>query len=124
MENPGILRWRTWSAARKGMVIGAAAGFIVTILLLSICLLNATKPYESLIGYLTAMLALLMVVPLGLFCKIFSLPLPVGEAPTWLTMWFYAAFNGIWLTVIGGIVGYMIHQITGFFRRSSAKKCP
>jgi hypothetical protein len=60
MENPGILKWRTWPAWRKGLGFGALFGFGVSAFLHGVVLLTSTAASQSTlaaVGWCTVVVA-------------------------------------------------------------------
>jgi hypothetical protein len=112
-----IAKWRTWSAARKGMVIGALIGFCVTTLIsgLFIFLLNnieSGSPMEV-VGWL--MLAVIYCIN-SPFVLLF-------EATHWriesyaATACVAVVINTSVYAIIGGFIGYAAHQFRKLIRR-------
>jgi len=118
----GILKWRTWSAAKKGMVFGAVFAALVTILLQSILMLtqhaSSNNPLTGLL-YILVALGIPTTLPTASLYEIihnlFGCRYPEGISP-W-TIFLMVVVNFIVYGMLGGLIGYAWHQIARLFAK-------
>jgi ABC-type Fe3+ transport system permease subunit len=125
MENLGILKWRTWSAARKGMVIGAVAAALVTICLQSVLMMtqHANDPMGRSIGYLVVGLAIPTNIPTGVLFELLhnSFGWKYTDYRTVGIICIMVVVNSFVYGMLGGVIGYGGHQLNKLARKLRGK---
>jgi hypothetical protein len=110
-----VTRWRTWSAARKGMVIGAITGFSANILIggLFVFLEKSTDQSREWLGWIMLAAAGWINSPFLLLVKITRWKIESLAAGICVAV----VVNMLAYAIIGGAIGYAAHQVRKIIRR-------
>jgi len=113
----GILKWRSWSAAWKGMVIGAALAAFMTIFIDSILLMTQHASQNSpLTGLLYLLLVpdILIAMPAWFICYLCDWRYPEYLTAGWIC--FIVTINTMVYGMLGYLVGWGIQRLVKLVR--------
>ena len=123
MENLGILKWRTWSAARKGMVIGALIAASVTICVEVALMKTQHANQNEFLGGLNYAIALTVGIPVnvptGVIYSIMG-----WKCPQYININLVCVITMINVLIYGGtggVVGYAGHWIVRVVKNFNKK---